>query len=209
MNLFGSCRIDPVKSLEMEAMTKATEILSALNDVAEGRSEVTLGHVNDQIGHRGTGALLAIPAALEITPIGGIPLVPSTLAFIVAIFAVQIAFGREDMWLPGFLERRNISAVKLTNAVDKLRPAAEWSDRHLGKHLHLLTDEPAPRIVAVAILVLCALVPPLELVPFASSIPMGVIVLFGLALVTRDGRVMALAWAASAIALWAVWKLWP
>lgn len=209
MNLFGSCRIDPVKSLEMEAMTKATEILSALNDAAEGRSEVTLGHVNDQIGHRGTGALLAIPAALEITPIGGIPLVPSTLAFIVAIFAVQIAFGREDMWLPGFLERRNISAVKLTNAVDKLRPAAEWSDRHLGKHLHLLTDEPAPRIVAVAILVLCALVPPLELVPFASSIPMGVIVLFGLALVTRDGRVMALAWAASAIALWAVWKLWP
>jgi hypothetical protein len=113
------------------------------------------------------------------------------------------------MWLPGFLERRNISAEKLTNAVDKLRPAAEWSDRHLGKHLHLLTDEPAPRIVAVAILVLCALVPPLELVPFASSIPMGVIVLFGLALVTRDGRVMALAWAASAIALWAVWKLWP
>ena len=209
MNLFGSCRIDPAKSLEMEAMTKATEILSALNDAAEGRSEVTLGHVNDQIGHRGTGALLAIPAALEITPIGGIPLVPSTLAFIVAIFAVQIAFGREDMWLPGFLERRNISAVKLTNAVDKLRPAAEWSDRHLGKHLHLLTDEPAPRIVAVAILVLCALVPPLELVPFASSIPMGVIVLFGLALVTRDGRVMALAWAASAIALWAVWKLWP
>jgi hypothetical protein len=46
-------------------------------------------------------------------------------------------------------------------------------------------------------------------VPFASTIPMGTSVLFGLALLTRDGRVMALAWLATAGAVAGIWALWP
>ena len=190
-------------------MTKATDILRALDDAAEGQAQVSVGRVNDHVGHRGTGALLMIPAALELTPIGGIPGVPTVLALIISLFAVQILIGRDDMWLPGFLERRNVSAQKLGTAVDKLRPAAEWADRHLGKLLPLVIDPPAPRLVALAILALCATVPVLELVPFASSIPAGTIMLFGLALVTRDGRVMALAWSVFAAACYAVWRFWP
>lgn len=190
-------------------MTKASDILSALDEAAEGQDSVPVGRINDHVGHRGTGALLMLPAALEITPVGAVPGVPTTLALIVALFAVQIAAGRSDMWLPRWIERRTISASRLRKAVNMLRPAARWSDRHLGRHLHVLIDPPAPRIVAIAILALCAAVPPLEFLPFASSLPMSVIVLFGLALITRDGRVMALGWVAFAGAALAVWMLWP
>lgn len=190
-------------------MTKASEILDALEEEADGHEAVRVGNINDDIGHRGSGALLALPAALELTPVGAVPGVPTIIALIVALFAVQILFGQEDMWLPGWIERRTISAKRVNGAVKMLRPAAGWSDRHLGRHLHLLVDPPAPRVVAVAILALCCTVPPLELVPFASSLPMGTIVLFGVALLTRDGRVMALAWVAFAGAVAGMWWLWP
>lgn len=190
-------------------MTKATEILRALDGATDGQTEVSLGRVNEHIGHRGTGALLMLPAALELTPIGGIPGVPTAIALVISIFAVQILIGREDMWLPGFLERRSVSAERLADAIDRLHPAAEWADRHTGRHLRILTEPPAPRIVALAIVALCATVPVLELIPFASSIPMGTIVLFGFALLTRDGRVLAVAWAAFVAAVWGVWRLWP
>ena len=61
----------------------------------------------------------------------------------------------------------------------------------------------------MAVLLMCMTVPPLEVLPFASSLPMGTIALFGLALVTRDGRLMALAWVAFAAAAAGIWWLWP
>ncbi|WP_299815932.1 exopolysaccharide biosynthesis protein [uncultured Jannaschia sp.] len=190
-------------------MAKVTDIISTLKEAGNGTDEVTLGEINDELGHRGTAALLGIPAALELTPIGGIPGVPSIIALIIGLFAVQIVFGREDMWLPGFLENRSVSKEKLRTSLDKLRPAAEWADRHLGDHLSILVHPPATRIVALAIILLCCTIPPLELLPFASSIPAGTILLFSLGLLTRDGRVMALAWIAFVAALWGIWTLWP
>ena len=58
------------------------------------------------------------------------------------------------------------------------------------------------RIAALAILVLCLTIPPLEFLPFASSGPMLAIAAIGLALLVRDGLVMlfALTLAAAAVA---------
>lgn len=189
-------------------MSKAGEILDTLGEASAAES-VSVGEINERVGHRGTGALLAVPAALELTPIGAVPGVPTAIALVIALVAVQVALGREDMWLPGWIARRSVSGTTLRGAVHTLRRAAAWSDRHLGRHLHVLVDGPAPRVAAIAILALCATVPPLELVPFASSLPMAAIILFGLALLTRDGRVMAVAWAAFAGAAFGLWALWP
>ncbi|PWJ20867.1 exopolysaccharide biosynthesis protein [Jannaschia seohaensis] len=190
-------------------MTKPTEIIETLEESATATEEVSADRVAGQLGRRSIGALLAIPAAFELTPIGGLPGVPTLLASIVAVVAMQILIGRRNLWLPDILARRSVGASRLAQATDRLRPAAEWADRHLGGHLPCLVAPPAPRFAAAAILALCATVPGLELVPFASSIPMGTIVLFGLALLARDGRVMALAWACTAAAFGTIWWLWP
>ncbi|WP_371153575.1 exopolysaccharide biosynthesis protein [Jannaschia sp. 2305UL9-9] len=190
-------------------MTKPSEILDTLQGLADDQDDVDVGSILSKLGHRSTGAMLALPAALELTPIGGIPGVPTVLATIVAIFAVQILFGRDCLWLPGFLSRRSVSSDKMSTAVSKMRPAAKWADRHLGQHMLFLIDGVAHNIAALAVLAFCATVPVLELVPFASSIPTSVIVLFGVALLTRDGRVMAAAWVASALAVVGLVMLWP
>jgi hypothetical protein len=186
-------------------MAKAMDVVEALEAAAGHGTPVSVGEINDEVGHRGTGALIAVPAMLEITPIGGIPGLPTTLALIISLFAVQIAIGRQDIWLPGFLERRTVEARRLDEAADKLRPIATWMDRHFGVRVRWLTERFRQRLAAGAIIVMAATVPPLELLPFASTIPMTVIALFGLGMLLGDGLVMALGWIgffAAAIGLW-------
>ena len=51
----------------------------------------------------------------------------------------------------------------------------------------VLTSSPADRLVGACCCALALAVPPLELLPFATFIPMAAIAVFGLSLVARDG----------------------
>jgi hypothetical protein len=191
-------------------VTKPSEVTDALDEAADqGGDEVSADEIAGHLDQRGIGALLMLPGAIELTPIGGIPGVPTVLAAIAALFAAQVLIGREDLWLPGILGKRAVTAERLRKASDWLRPLANWADRHLGRHFDFMTRSAGVRLAAGAIIALCLTVPALELVPFASSAPMSTASLFGLALLTRDGRVMALAWAATIAAVIAIVMLWP
>ncbi len=184
------------------------DILDRLRDLAEERDAVRISDVVESMGTRSYGPFLLVPALLEITPIGGIPGVPTFFAIIIAIFAVQIVFGRKHLWLPGFIGRQSVSSQKVTDAADKLRGFAKTMDRLFHGRMVWLTRGIAPRLTALVILVLCATVPPLELVPFASTAPMAVIAAFGLALLVGDGLLMALAFAGSFAALGVAGSFW-
>ena len=175
------------------------EILDRLHETAEGESKVSIGDVVDALGDRGYGPLLFVPALIDISPIGGIPTLPSILALIMVLIAVQIILGRETMWLPGFLRRRSVSADKMKKTTDKLRPVARWLDRWFHGRLKWLTSRWVIRFAAVLIVFLCLSVPPLELLPFATTVPMAAIASFGLALTLLDGLLMALGFLISAV----------
>lgn len=162
-------------------------ILDQLAARAEGEQKVTGADIQSALGRRSFGPFLLVPALFELTPIGGIPGVPTLFASIIVIAAVQILFGKGHMWLPRFLRERRLRADRVTRAVDWLRPAAGWSDRLFRRRIAWLTQEPFVRVIAAICLVLAFTVPPLELLPFASSVPMAAIALFGLALVAEDG----------------------
>ncbi len=182
-------------------MGTASEMLDRLESLTTEGARAYLGDVAQTLGHRSVGALIALPALLEVTPIGGVPGVPTLLATIIAIFAVQVAAGRSHLWLPSLLERRPLPSEHVLNSVQRLRPVAGWADRHFGIHITWVSRSLGRRLVALAILALCLTVPPLELVPFASSIPMLAIAIFGLGLLFQDGRLLLLGWAAFIAAL--------
>lgn len=175
-------------------MAHELESVSDLLDVLEQRDEadrkVSIGWMLDQLGDRTYGPALLLPALIEISPIGGIPGVPTFLAGLIILFAVQILIGQEHLWVPGFIERRTIRQKRLTEASHALRPLARRLDRWFHGRLETLTEKGWDRAVALVCILLALTVPPLELVPFASTIPMGAIALFGLSLLLRDGALV-------------------
>ncbi len=175
------------------------EILDRLRRAAEEGARVSVGDVVDALGDRGYGPLLFVPALIDISPIGGIPTLPTLLALIMALVAGQIVLGRKTIWLPGVLRRRSVTSERMTKATDKLRPIASWLDRWFHGRLTWLTTPWVSRVAAVLILFLCLSVPPLELLPFATTVPMAAIASFGLAMTLQDGLLMALGFLISAV----------
>ncbi|MEO1987135.1 MAG: exopolysaccharide biosynthesis protein [Martelella sp.] len=177
------------------------EILDSLSDADEGKDGVTVGELMEAVGQRGFGVLLFVPALIELSPIGGIPGVPTALAAFIALVSSQLAIGRSHIWFPAFLERRTIPTDRLEGAIDWLRPVARFLDRWFHGRIRIVTKGPVVRLAAAACILLCLTVPPLELIPFASSAPTGAIAAFGLALIVQDGLLFIIAWMGWAAAL--------
>ncbi len=166
------------------------DILSALVRLGQNKDSVTIGDVVGQFGQRGYGPFLLVPALVGMSPVGGIPGVPTFLALVVALFAAQILIGRRNLWLPALIRERSLPGRKLANAVGKLSGIGRFLDRLFYGRLAWLTGEPVPRIAAAVILALCCLIPPLEIVPLAVAVPMAVVAGFGIALLVKDGLLM-------------------
>ncbi len=169
------------------------DILKTLRGLADKRDRVALDDVVEAFGRRSFGPLLLIPALIDISPVGSIPGLPTILAAIIILVAVQLAFGRKHLWLPGFIRRRSVASKTVRRAVEKAEKPAAWADRWFHGRLPRLTHGPFPRVAAVACIILALAVPPLELLPLATTAPMAAIAAFGLALMVGDGLVMIVA----------------
>lgn len=169
------------------------DILDALAALGKGRGQVVIADIVERFGQRSYGPMLLVPALIEMSPIGGIPGLPTFLALLIALTAFQMLLGRKHLWLPGLLARRHVAGPKLVGATEKLRGTARFMDRHFHGRLPLLTGAPWRKAAALVVIALCCTVPPLELIPFASTAPMAAIAAVGLALMVRDGALMAAA----------------
>ena len=170
-----------------------SDLVKHLGNLGEEQDQVSVHDIRQALGERSFGPFLAIPALIEITPIGGIPGLPTLIALGIALVAAQILFGRDHLWLPDVLERRTLDGDRVRKGMEWLKRPAGWIDRVLRPRLDWLTGKAGLRLVALLCILLCATVPPLELLPFASSIPMGAIASMGLGLMVRDGLVILVA----------------
>jgi hypothetical protein len=82
-------------------------------------------------------------------------------------------------------------------------------DRQIHGRLKPLTRGPFVKAAGIIVIALCCTVPPLELLPFASTAPMFAVACFGLAMMVGDGLLMLAAFllsgmaAALGLGLWA------
>ncbi|MWV28688.1 exopolysaccharide biosynthesis protein [Aurantiacibacter rhizosphaerae] len=180
------------------------DILDCLDELAQENDAVSVGQVSRAFGSRTFGPAIMVPALLELTPVGAIPGVPTFLAVVIALVAVQKMAGRQSLWIPGILADRRVSAKKLDKATNKLRGLGRFMDRHFHRRLKVMTRAPFAQIAAGIVVLLCATVPFLEVLPFASSVPMLTIAGIGLAVLARDGVLMLVAISVSAAAMGAL-----
>lgn len=163
------------------------QVIESIVELGEVQEKVSVADIQERVGQRSFGPFLFIPAIFEISPLGGLPGVPTLLGLIVAITAGQMLFGRTHFWLPDFISRRAIKGERIKPAMRKMRPAVRLVDKALKPRMKRITQQPWSRMVAGVCVLCAATVPPLEIVPFASTAPFAAIALIGLGLTGHDG----------------------
>ncbi len=164
-----------------------SDLIERLVALAGSSEKITVHEIREEIGERSFGPFLIIPAVIEISPIGGIPGVPTAIAIIISLFAVQILFGRKHLWLPQMIEKRTLNGHKLKRGLGKITSFARYSENIFRPRMKWATEPPYLQFLSLAVILLCASVPPLELIPFASTVPMLAIIMVGISLLVRDG----------------------
>lgn len=174
------------------------QLLEHIATTAERRERVSLELVVRAIGQRSFAPLLLLAGIILFSPLSGIPGVPTTMAVLVLLVAVQLLLGRRHFWLPQWLLRRSITKGKLLRALKWLQKPARFIDRWLQPRLVLLVGRTGTYVIAAICAVIALALPAMEIVPFSATIAGMALAAFGLALVAHDGALALFAFAVTA-----------
>ena len=163
------------------------DLLQRIAEVASERDDVYFGTIMEALGTRSFGPVVLLIGVILVTPLSGIPGLPTTMAAGLLLVSLQLVVGRDSFWLPRWLTSRHIPASTLQKGLRWLERPARFVDWWLRPRFSVLaSDSGAVGIAAVCIL-LALIMPVLELVPFSTTAVGVALVAFGLALVSLDG----------------------
>lgn len=170
-----------------------SELLCEIEATAENGEQVSIQTVQELAGSRFAGPMLLFPGLVAASPLSGIPFVPTMIGTIVFLVSAQLAAGRKHLWFPPMIRNAGLKPSKVSTAVSFLRTPVYYLDLATRKRLKFLTGSIGLRLAAASCLIVAITMPPLEFVPFTSTLAGIVIAAFGLALTARDGLLMAIA----------------
>ncbi|MEL6451573.1 MAG: exopolysaccharide biosynthesis protein [Pseudomonadota bacterium] len=184
-----------------------THLLDDLEEAATGQA-VSVQDVLDQIGDRSIMPVVLAIALLLVSPLSGIPGLPTLSCIIILLVMAQALAGRRHLWLPTVLRNRKVKADRLQRAVDWMRKPAAFIDRHSHPRLRILTFGPLRWVTMLACTLVPLVWPFLELLPFVTSFGAGAVALMSFGLLTRDGLYILLGYgvvgAMAGVALWLI-----
>ncbi len=173
-----------------------TDLLEQIGDRIEHDAALSIATVEAVAGRRIAGPLLFFPAMLVVSPLSLVPTLPSFVAILTILVAAQILAGRDSIWLPKKLRSAGLSPERGRKALGFIRPVARWLDKVSRPRLTALTNGIGQRAVALVCILVAVTMPPMELVPGASTAAGSVIASLGLSLTTRDGALLLVVLAA-------------
>lgn len=169
---------------------KLSDVLDRLEDAAEGDS-IPVSKVVEKLGQKSFASLMLIFALIAVSPASAIPGLTATVAAIVFILMAQMILGRDSVWLPDVILRRELSTERLCKGIGWLRRPVRFVERFLKERLTWLLHRPWLYLPQLLILALTLFMPFMEIIPTSGSIASAVIALFAAGLLTRDGGLVA------------------
>jgi hypothetical protein len=173
------------------------QLLDKLSGTGRKGGDVRVGHLLDAAGRRGFGPVVLLVGVILVTPLSGIPGMPTLMGLMVLLTLGQILFGRTRFWLPAWITQRKVPRESLLRAFEWLRPWARKIDRRIRPRLTWMFKGPGLYATVLMCMVIGAAMPATEVVPFSASIAGLALSVYGLAMVSRDGIVAILAWCLS------------
>lgn len=166
--------------------------------VAESREErLSFTDLAAQLHSRAWGGLLFIFAAINV-----LPLPPGTSVFFalpLMIVSAQMVIGRSSPWFPARIDRRGVKKIELERLIAKMAGVEARIERVLKPRMASLTAPTATRLIGVVcfLLAILAAIP----IPLFHIAPAAAILMFGLALIYRDGALVIAAAVAAVLSL--------
>ena len=165
---------------------KLTFLLDRLEEAGSGET-VSVQDILDATGERSIMPVVLAIALILVSPLSGIPGLPTLSAIVVLLAMGQAVFRRDHLWLPGFLRNRQIKRDRFAGAINRMRKPAAWIDRHSHPRLRILTVGPLRWLTFLVCMCVPLVWPFLELLPFVTSFGAGALALMSFGLFTRDG----------------------
>ena len=165
--------------------------------VRDGPDRLSFTELAAQLHSRAWGGLLLIFAAINV-----LPLPPGTSVFFaipLMIVSAQMVFGRSSPWFPRRIDRRGVKKPELQRLIEKMGWIEARVERIFKPRLPSLTGQNAARLIGLVCFLLSfvAAIP----IPLFHIAPAAAIVLFGLALIYRDGALVVVAGVAAVLSL--------
>ena len=175
-----------------------------LRELAAGAGErISLEELGAALEDRAFGILVLCLALPNAVPGPYIPGFSAVLALPIVWLGLQLALGRSEPRLPGFLRRRSFTRARFARFLDRATPLLLRIEGWLGPHPGWLTEPRGHRFLGLALVVYgfgLSLPVPLGNLPVALGIS-----ILALGLIEEDSR--ALRWGLAAGLLGCLWLL--
>lgn len=185
----------PARHVDEEAGTRA--LLDAFT-VGDPDAVLPLGEVFIGLGNRSFGMLLFVCTLPAFIPIPGVGAAIS--GPLVILVGAQLLIGLRNPWLPRFIARRGPHRHLMVRFRDRLSPWLARLERWVRPRATVLLDHRLANAFSGLLLIMLGLLLSLP-IPFTNYLFGALMLLFALALIERDGRLMAVAWVAGTIAV--------
>lgn len=171
----------------MNSPANLQQVLDRISQTALDEHPMTLGSVIDTVGRRSYGPVLMVIGILLLSPISGIPGVPTLSGILILFISAQMLVLSGGFWLPAWLTNRHLPSSKLMRGIRLLEPVASFIDARLHARLVPVVRGPGSYLIGGVCMVIACAMPLMEVVPFSATAAGFALAVFGLALVSMDG----------------------
>lgn len=177
----------------MQKIQRSSEVLLdiANNHELKGK-KMSYSSILELFGDRAFGLAIlffALPSALPFSAVPGISLI---FSIPIVFFAIQMVVGRRSFWLPNVIARQTIGHETVAKVLRKAAPYIAKIEYFLKPRLAFMASRFMDVINGLLILILALLL--MLPIPFSNFILAGLLILFSLGLIEKDGLIILLAY---------------
>lgn len=172
------------------------DVLEVLRSGLSGRDTTSLGDLVEAFGARGYGPILMLLSLIVISPLGLLPLVPSSIGVLLIMVGIGMVVGTGGIRLPARIAERQVETAKVLGGIGTIEKLTGWLRYVLKVRLRWIASGRIGVTVAGVVVILDGVamvilgILPLPGVPFILALP---VLFLGLGMSARDGLVVGLA----------------
>jgi hypothetical protein len=165
------------------------------------RDRVTIQNLVDGLGQRSFGLVLLLFGLLSAIAI--VPGLATVTSVPLLFFGLQMVLGYRTPWLPAFIANRSFAKTDLVATLERGVPSLRWIESIARPRLLFMTRGFGERLLGLLVFILAVVIALPG--PGTNFLPGLAIAFMAIAIIERDGLLVTLGIAGSAIALYVGW----